>query len=307
MFIYPPEAQQIIEDIRDLNVQGATKVALAGLDVVEIVKNLKAGNVQELKQNIQKALDDLLAARPTEPCMRNAVQLVLYAIAKRQKKEEALASAQETIDVSRQHILNARKKIIEIAANALAEHKRFYTHCHSSTVTQAIAALFAKGDKKSFQVFCTETRPRYQGRKTAKELAEKGIPVILTVDSAFPSSLDSATVVLLGADEVMQNGAVFNKVGSGLMARAANRRNIPVYVLTDSWKFAPPSFKYASLIEDRPAEEVWENPPEGVKIRNPAFDRIDPSHITGIITELGVSRPGQFAAKVGKAYPFLKE
>lgn len=307
MFTYPPEARQIIEEIHKLNIQGATEIALAGLDVIEIVKNLKVGSVRELRRNIQKALGDLLSARPTEPCMRNAVQLVLYAISKAQGKEGVLTSAQAAIDSARQHMVDSRKRIVETATEALAGHKRIYTHCHSSTVTQAIAALFAKGDKKTFQVFCTETRPRYQGRRTAEELAEAGIPVTLTVDSAFPLSLDSATVVLLGADVVTSSGGVYNKVGSSLISHAAARRNIPLYVLTDSWKYAMPSFEKNLIIEERPPDEIWENPPKGVRICNPAFDRIEPRDITGIITELGLCSPGEFAARVGRAYPFLED
>lgn len=306
MFTYPPEARRIIEDIRTLDIQGATKVALAGLDVIEIVKNLKTASVRELRMNIRKALDDLLSARPTEPCMRNAVQLVLHAISSAQGGERALAAAQAAVDTARQHILDSRKKIVGTAAEALAGHRKIYTHCHSSTVTQAIAALFAESNKKSFQVFCTETRPRYQGRKTAEELAEAGIPVTLTVDSAFTHSLDSATVVLLGADVVTSSGGVYNKVGSSLISRAAARRSIPLYVLTDSWKYATPSFEKRLIIEERPPEEVWENPPKGVRICNPAFDRIEPRHITSIITELGLCSPGEFAARVRGAYPFLE-
>lgn len=307
MFTYPPEARRIIEDIHTLDIQGATEVALAGLDVIEIVKNLKIASVRELRMNLRKILDDLLSARPTEPCMRNAVQLVLYATAEAQGKERALAAAQEAVNAARQHIRDSRKRIVGIAARTLSDHRNIYTHCHSSTVTQTIVALFAKRGRKSFQAFCTETRPRYQGRRTAEELAGAGIPVTLTVDSAFPSSLDSATVVLLGADVVTSSGGVYNKVGSSLVSHAAARRSTPVYVLTDSWKYAVSQFEKSLVIEERPPEEVWENPPEGVKVRNLAFDRIEPQHITGIITELGLCSPKEFAARVGKAYPFLRD
>lgn len=307
MFTYPSEAKQIIEDIHKLNIQGATEVALAGLDFIEIVKNLKVDSAHELQMNVKKALDDLLAARPTEPCTQNAVQRVLYAISETQGKGEKLAAAQAAIGAARRHIQNSRKKIVETAARILADHNQIYTHCHSSTVTQTIAALFAKAGRKSFRVFCTETRPRYQGRRTAEELAEAGIPVTLTVDSAFPSSLDFATVVLLGADVVTSSGGVYNKVGSCLISRTAAQLSIPLYVLTDSWKYATPSFEKTLTLEERPPEEVWENPPRGVRIYNPAFDYIEPRGITGIITELGLCSPGEFAARAGRAYPFLEK
>ncbi len=305
MVVYPPRVKQLIDDIRDLNIQGATRVALAGIEVAEIVKNLEAASIEDMQAHVKTALDDLLKARPTEPCLRNAIYLVLSSLAGAKTNEEAIGAAQEAIDTGREHIISARKKIVEVAAEALSKHTSFFTHCHSSTVTQSIAALHSEASKKI--VYCTETRPRYQGRKTAAGLAGKGIPVTMAVDSAFPTLMEHASVVLLGADAITSVGRVYNKIGSSIISRAAKRRGLPLYVLTDSWKYATPSFEKGLEIEERPADEVWEERPEGVAIRNPAFDIIDPEFVTGIITELGVSKPEEFASQVYAAYPFLKE
>ena len=57
------------------------------------------------------------------------------------------------------------------------------THCHSSAAEQIL--IQAQKENKDFQVICTETRPKFQGRITAKVLTEAGIQVTMVVDSAM--------------------------------------------------------------------------------------------------------------------------
>ena len=81
---------------------------------------------------------------------------------------------------------------------------------------------------------------------------------------------------------------------------------IPVYVCTNSWKFDPKTiFGFPEIIEKRPKNEVWNNPPKGVNIINPAFEKIDPDLITAIISELGILRPDNFISEVQKRYPWM--
>ena len=58
-------------------------------------------------------------------------------------------------------------------------------------------------------------------------------------------------------------------------------------------------------IEYRSTKEIWENPPKGLKILNPAFEKINPKLITGIISELGILTPEEFTDKVIKNYKWM--
>jgi len=164
----------------------------------------------------------------------------------------------------------------------------------------------AKEQGKKFTVYNTETRPRYQGRITAENIAKMGIPVVHFVDSAGRTFLKKADLFLFGCDAITAEGKIYNKIGTENFAEFANENRIPTYSVTNSWKFDPlTSFGTEEKIEQRDPKEVWENPPAGVTIMNPAFEIISPDIITGIITELGIFKPETLIIEVQKAYPWM--
>lgn len=271
--------EQICKDIKSLKIQGATNVAKAGIQAFRI------------KQD-KNSLKTLLSLRPTEPMLRNVIAFCL----KDPEKNPSLAL---------EHLSKAQEMIVEHGARKINKGDIVYTHCHSSAVT----AILKEASKiKKFEVYNTETRPMYQGRITAKELIQAKIQVTHFVDSAVKYALEKATIMMIGADAVFSDGKVANKVGSGLFAEVAKKYGLPVFVCTDSWKFdAKTVFGFGTSIEERGAEEVWKNAPKGVKIRNIAFDTVNPSLIDGIISELGVYNPETFVIEVQKAYPWMFE
>ena len=50
---------------------------------------------------------------------------------------------------------------------------------------------------------------------------------------------------------------------------------------------------------------MWERPPKGTAVENPAFEIVDSKLIRGVVTELGVYKPGRLGKEVKKAYPEL--
>jgi methylthioribose-1-phosphate isomerase len=101
-------------------------------------------------------------------------------------------------------------------------------------------------------------------------------------------------VVVVGADRIAANGDTANKIGTYALAVLAKRHGIPFYVAAPLSTFdtsIPDGTKIP--IEERGADEVtgyrgtrWA--PQGVSVRNPAFDVTPAELITGIITERGV-------------------
>jgi len=281
--MFPRAVSRIISDIASLKIQGATRVAEAGLHAAEIlISSGGAARLTALRRS-------LIATRPTEPCLWNALSAVIAA----RDKAEAIRTARDHFTISRQRIPG-------VAVRAIGKARCVFTHCHSSAVVSSIAALHRRS---KLQAHCTETRPRFQGRLTASELARHRVPVTLSVDSAMPESIACADAVLLGADALLADGSVYNKVGSSLVAILAERHRRPVYILSDSWKLIGPG--YALKVEERDSSEVWGRAPRGVRIRNPAFDRVDASFIKSIITEIGSFPPARAATSIARAYPFL--
>ena len=269
--------EQICKDIKSLKIQGAVNVAKEGV---------KALKLKHDSDSIKK----LIGLRPTEPALRNAIKFSLKDIKKNPDKVL-------------KHFENTKKKIAKIGARKIQNGSIVFTHCHSSTVTSIIIEA---AKTKKFEVYCTETRPMFQGRKTAKELADAKIPVTLFVDSAARYALKKSDIMFIGADAIMSSGKVANKIGSELFAEVAKKYDVPVFVCTDSWKFDPMTiWGYEEEIEKRVTKEVWANPPKGVNISNIAFELVHPDIIEGVISELGVYNLDSFISEVKKAYTWM--
>ncbi|MFH1307883.1 MAG: hypothetical protein ABIH72_03440 [archaeon] len=249
---------QICKNIQSVKIQGARNVAKAALQAYHIIPT---------KENKKK----LMNLRPTEPMLENVLNL-----AERKPYQEIL-----------NHFDSAQEKINKYIFRLIKKNDVIFTHCHSTNVLNAL--IYAKKNGKIFEVYNTETRPLLQGRKTAKELRKAGIKVTIFVDSALSIALSGeqgnkkVDKVFLGADAILKKG-IINKVGSEVIAQVAKNQGISLYVVADSWKFT----KQKVPIEQRKLNEVWDNAPKNIKIKNPAFEFIDKKYIKSIVSELGI-------------------
>ncbi|MGM5487585.1 MAG: translation initiation factor eIF-2B [Nanobdellota archaeon] len=276
----------ILSDIRSLTIQGAHAIALAGLGALE------AAHREGI--DLDSAREQLFCARPTEPYLRNAVNYVLY----------DTASLARRIKDAKRILLDGHRHVCEYGAHKIRGGMVVYTHCHSSTVVGVLAQAWGEGTR--FRVHNTETRPLYQGRKTARDLAEVGVPVTHFIDSGVHYALKKADLVLIGCDALSCEGAVVNKVGSEIICGLANHLDIPVYACTHSWKFDPLSLLgYDEVLEERDASEVWEDAPLGVTISNPAFSLVPANLLTGVISDQGVYRPELLVEELKKKNPWM--
>src|SRR3989442_1203353 len=104
-------------------------------------------------------------------------------------------------------------------------------------------------------------------------------------------------VAVVCDDRIAANGDVANKIGTYALAVLAKRHGIPFYVAAPLSTFDPKIPDGSHIpIEERPAAEVtgyrgtrWA--PEGVLVRNPAFDVTPADLITGIFCKKGVASP----------------
>jgi len=259
---------QIVKDIKSVKIQGARNIAKKALYAYSLIPT---------KESKRK----LLLSRSTEPMMENVLDL-----AEKQPYEEI-----------KKHFDEAQDKINKNIFKLIRKGDVIFTHCHSTNVTNAL--IYAKKKGKNFEIYNTETRPLFQGRKTARELRKAGIKVTMFVDSALGVALSKeqgtkkADKVFLGADALLKNG-IINKIGSELVAQVAKNNKIPVYIVADSWKFT----KQKVPREQRKLAEVWDTAPKNIKVKNPAFEFVPKKYIKMIISELGTLGYGNFLRKV---------
>lgn len=294
----------IITDIKTLKIQGAEAVAKEAVKALGLVSDKsKAKTKNAFVSELNKACLILRHTRSTEPAMRNALDYVLYNLG---SSDVCTLKKQIKFKVHKvlSHFKESQNLIAEYGSRLIKKGSMVYTHCHSSTVINIIKSAY---DSRDFFVSNTETRPLFQGRKTASELAALKIPVFHYVDSAARLALKNADIMFLGADAITSTGKVINKIGSELIAEAAERYQVPLYVCTDSWKYDPKTtYGHDEPIEHRNKAEVWSKAPKNVTVINPAFEVINPNLITGIISELGIYAPEVFVQGAREKYDFMR-
>lgn len=261
---------RIVEGIRDVKIQGARNIAKKALYAYSLIPT-------------KRSKKKLLSLRPTEPLLRNVLDRI-----EKQSYNEIM-----------QHFEDSQEKINKFTLKLIKNKDVIFTHCHSSTVNEALA--YAKKKGKKFEVYATETRPLFQGRKTVRDLRKAGIKTTLFVDSAAMVALTKRQGTkkpdkfFLGADALLKRG-IINKIGSGMLAHIAKENKIPLYILSGSWKFSSEKVR----MEQRTFREIWKKSPSGVDIRNPAFEFVPKKDIRGIVSEFGILGYDEFLKRIKK-------
>jgi ribose 1,5-bisphosphate isomerase len=295
------------EKIRKLEVQGARNVAIAAIKAFEaLAEETSAKTRKEFMKQLSEARATLFTSRATEPLMRNAVRWIISQV-ENSGKENVDALAEVVSSSSSKFLKNleaSKERIAEIGSKRIRDGMVVFTHCHSSTVTYLLSK--AKKDGKRFEVVCTETRPVFQGRITAKEMLALGVKTTFIVDSAARSFMRDVDIVIVGADAITSEGNVINKIGTGTIALLAHEARKPFYVVAELLKFDPATAcgEYEK-IEERSPDEVWKDAPEGLNVRNPAFDVTRRDFIHGVICEEGIIPPHSVKEVMHRKYPWI--
>jgi len=262
----------------------------------------------ELTSEVRQAADALRATRPTASNLFWALERMLA----RLESESAgdVSEIQQALLVEAEALadedIQANKRMGEYGAGLIEDGYNILTHCNAGalatvdygTALAPVRTAWKQG--KQVHVYVDETRPRLQGaRLTSWELMRDGIPMTLIADNAAGYFIQNGKVdiIFVGADRVVTNGDVVNKIGTYKLAVVARENGVPFYAVV------PTSTVDLSLasgdkvpIEERAAEEVTHvrgQPigPEGVNVANPAFDVTPHRYVTGIITERGIVYP----------------
>jgi ribose 1,5-bisphosphate isomerase len=298
------EVRRIIADIKSLKIQGARNVAKESLNALIIeAKGDHVAKPSCLVTNVALAASSLAKSRPTEPMMRNllgeSVAFLKSEHAKKQSAPELKKAFISHVNDSIARMEEDAKKLASYGAKLIPDGALVLTHCHSSSSTKIL--IQAKKMRKKFSVVCFETRPRFQGRKTAAELAKAGIDVTLTVDGAMNLFMKKADIVFVGADSVTSRGDLINKIGTSTLAHIARMNDVSFYSAAELAKYSPMTMHgEREKIEERDPKEVWDRPPRGLKIRNPAFEATASKYINGYVTEMGVIPPESFFSMAGR-------
>ncbi len=298
--------EDVIYALQTMVVRGAPAIGVSAAYGCRIALKQAMAAGAYWRNELERLLTLLVQARPTAVNLAWAVRVMREAGAATQDPSElakvwlALAEKIHAEDI-------AMNKAMGRFGGALLENgDTVMTHCNAGALATAgygtaLGVIRGAVDMgKRISVIANETRPFLQGaRLTAYELHKDDIPVTVACDNACSLLMQRGLVqkVVVGADRIVANGDVANKIGTSGVAILARHYGIPFYVAAPSSTFdlATPDGSLVP-IEDRTPLEVThvgltQITPDGVPVFNYAFDITDNSLITGIITERGVLSP----------------
>jgi methylthioribose-1-phosphate isomerase len=297
----------VADAIVTMVIRGAPAIGCAAAFGVALAAETGRGNSKELIASILKSCDMLAATRPTAVNLFWAIdrmKRVIHKLENANPDEIRSVLLKEAQDIHAEDIALCRA-IGKFGQELVPDNATILTHCNAGALATAghgtalgvIRSAVEAG--KKIKVLADETRPFLQGaRLTAWELARDGIDVTVIPDSAAASIMASGEVdlVVVGTDRTVANGDVANKIGTYSVALAAKASNTPFYVAAP-WSTVDLSMQSGKEIpiEERTPREVThvfdeQIVPDGVKVRNPAFDVTPAELVTAIITDRGVAR-----------------
>ena len=309
-FIECSDYMQVAEGIKKLWIRGAPAIGIAAAMGVALgAQDIKAESFEEFVKDLETIFDVMLSTRPTAVNIRWAVERM---------KSLLIRGRDESVDILKKLLIDEANRILEEdvevnkaigrwGAEFIKDGDTILTHCNAGALatggygTATAPMLVAKEQGKKIQVIADETRPVLQGaRLTAWELMQEGIPVTLITDNTAGALMSKGEVnlVIVGTDRTARNGDVANKIGTYTLAVLCREHKIPFYVAAplSSIDFSISSGKDIP-IEERGSEEVTHIfgkcriAPDGIRVRNIAFDVTPHKYITAIITEKGAFRP----------------
>lgn len=132
--------------------------------------------------------------------------------------------------------LAARDRISSVGGPFVREGSVVLTHGRSRVV-ESLLLRAALVERKRFRVMVLEGRPDAAGAKSARTYERCGIPTTVVLDSAMGYVMERVDMVIVGAEGVVENGGVVNKVGTFSLGVMAKELGVPFYVAAESYKF----------------------------------------------------------------------
>ena len=283
----------LLREIALNNRSGAAEILACAAQLFELLA-VHADDATTISQARRATIEACAGLVRAQPCMAPLINLANAVIS---------ATTSATSPTSAPDVLNSAAGAARefndrcrLAAAAAAAHAsglirdgaRILTHSRSSTILSALITAHNAGTR--FAVIATESRPLLEGRTLAEELGSKGLGVTLIADAAAASVMENVTCVLFGADRVTPL-ALVNKIGTRLIALAAEEQRVPAYAVADSSKFFSPPDPRVFVETGRTPDELWPNAPAGSLVLNRYFEETYLHHFTAIITEEGVLSP----------------
>ncbi|MHA1386335.1 MAG: translation initiation factor eIF-2B, partial [Candidatus Helarchaeota archaeon] len=233
------KVRELIRNIAKNNVSGASELTRQAIKALILQIKISSEN---LIREVEEVFKLLLKTQPTMAPLINGMGYIMNEILifndqipLNELKKRAIKRGEEFLKESDLAI----RRISEISKKFLKGNTVIMTHSMSKTVQ----SILEVNKDKIYKLIMTESRPQLEGVKFTKVLAGN-FPIFLIIDSAIGFFIKNHKIdlILVGADSVLADGSVINKIGTYPLAVLAYENSIPFIVATESFKFNPRSY-----------------------------------------------------------------
>ena len=271
-----------VEELRANQTHGGSWLARRAVEALLGVVEQPAATTDELLERLLEAGRELASARPSQGAIAAAVgRLVASANAAAHLAPEEL---KRLLAEEANALISGRDRAAASIAVHLAPQladATVLTHSASATVREAVI------HGSPARVLCTVSAPHEEGRLLAEELRDEGVAAEVVEDDRVADGLASASLVLVGADTVYEDGSVMNKIGTRALAEGAGAVGVRVVVACERLKLAPTA-------------------PPTYAVEPELRDVTPPQLIDGIATEEGICSPEDMLPLIDRT-PFLRD
>jgi translation initiation factor 2B subunit (eIF-2B alpha/beta/delta family) len=291
-----PEVAQILEEIRHDQVHSASWLSLRAVGALRLAAGKSsARTTADFLDELKAVARELAEARPAMAPIANLVAQWYSEVVQVPEGDRDLDPLRAFAILRGEKLIKTRKG----ALNRVAEHvsqvvedEDILMSC-SDSATIVLSLKTARLAGKEFGVYVAESRTsdgKAYGEAMAEKMRTEQIPVKVIPDDpkAIGDSMAKSTKAMVGADSIMDNGSLINGSPTLVIAETAKQRQIPFYVVCETTKFS------ALRLAGR---HLWLE--EG-------FEVIPPHLITRIITEEGIMKVDQAAAKAKHMAKYLQ-
>lgn len=304
---------------RERKMRGASSV-LNFLLLLQVISDHKAPSDATFSRHIQKHLDPhiayLLSIRPMSLSMRECIRWLKKEMADIVEEDPPLSDddarnrlIERIGHFIRERITMADQLIVQNGLQKIQDGDVILTYAKSSVVESLLLETKKKGI--DFRVIVVDSRPLFEGKHLLRRLVAAGIDCSYHLLSSVYVALKSVTKVIMGAHALLNNGAVYSRIGSSMVAMAASDKQIPVMICCETYKFvnrtqvdsfvlnelgnpdelvntkSTTNTHFASKPDDSAVLASWRDQSD-LKLLNLLYDVTPSKYITLVVTEVGL-------------------
>jgi methylthioribose-1-phosphate isomerase len=306
--------RETAEAIRIMQIRGAPAIGVAAsYGLVQAALEFRGLETKKFFKQIEDVAQEFLNTRPTAVDMHNMVARMLMAMKRAETPQQCVEIAFSESQRIAEENAEACKNIGLLGRNLIKDGDGVLTHCNTGALgtvdygTALSIIRFAHYQNKDFYVLATETRPWLQGRLTNWELTQEDIKHYVIADNAagYYMKKGDVQIVLVGADRILSNGDIINKIGTYTLATLAHENKIPFVVAAPTTSIDLNQKSKDIVLEERDPKEITyvkgyneeKKELQVIKLyytdqaKNPVFDITPAKYISKIVTENQIIEP----------------